>query len=240
MRVKDSYLAGLKDGIPIFLGYVTVSLTFGMRICMQGFPVWLAALVSATNLTSAGQFAATNLMLQHAPVIEIATVTLVVNMRYFLMSIALSQKFIPDYKLHNRLLTAHGVTDEIFALAVSRPGFVAPQYMYGLITMPLIGWTLGTILGGIFTQILPQSIVSAMGLALYAMFIAIIIPPALKDKAIAITVAAATLLSILMTYISFFSGISEGWRIIIIAVLVPAVVAVFFPVKDEEEVAPND
>jgi len=231
--MNNDFSQGIKHGIPIFLGYLAVSCAFGMRICAQGFPVWLAGLISFTNLTSAGQFAGTGLMIEGAPYIEIFVTTFIINIRYFLMALSLSQRLDGSFSMLKRLSLSHGITDEIFAVAIGRKS-VSSRYMLGLILMPIIGWTSGTVLGGIFTQVLPQSIVNAMGIALYAMFVAIIIPPAKKNKAIAITVIAATALSLVFAYVPIFEWLTSGWAIIIIAIVVSAVVALLFPIPDEE------
>ena len=183
-------------------------------------------------------FAGTELMIAGAPYVEIFVTSLIINLRYFLMALSLSQRLDGSFNLFRRFSVAHGITDEIFALAIGRKS-VSSQYMYGLILTPIIGWTAGTVLGGIFTQVLPQSIVSAMGIALYAMFVAIIIPPAKHSRAIALTVIAAAALSIIFAYVPIFSWLTSGWSVIIIAVAVSAVAALLFPIKAEEEAAQN-
>ncbi len=236
MKHSDlSFIQGIRHGLPIGLGYLSVSCAFGMSVCTSGFPVWVAGLISFTNLTSAGQFAATSLMLQGAGYAELALATLIINLRYFLMSLSLSQRLNSDFGTFRRLSAAHGVTDEIFAVAIGQPGLLTSAYMRGLILTPVIGWTAGTVLGGIFSQILPGIVVSAMNIALYAMFIAIIIPPARDSRPVLFAVLAATALSLCLNYIPFFSFLSGGWSIIVIAVAVASLAAVLFPVKTEED-----
>ena len=231
MKHRSDFLQGIKHGTPIGLGYLSVSCAFGMSVCTSGFPVWVAGLISLTNLTSAGQFAGTSLMLQGAGYAEIALATLIINLRYFLMSLSLSQRLNPDFGTFRRLSAAHGVTDEIFAVAIGQPSLLSPAYMRGLILTPVIGWTAGTVLGGIFSQILPGIVVSAMNIALYAMFIAIIVPPAREHRPVLFVVLAATALSLCFSYIPFFSFLSGGWSIIVIAVIVASLAAVLFPVR---------
>lgn len=234
MKKNSEFFEGFKDGIPICLGYFSVSLAFGMSICLSGFPVWLAGLISFTNLTSAGQFAGTSLMVYGAGFLEIALTTLVINLRYFLMSLSLSQKLNGDFNTFRRLSVAHGVTDEIYALVIGRPGEVTPKYMHGVILSPVIGWTAGTVTGGIFSQVLPTSVTSAMNIALYAMFVAIIVPKARDDKRVLIAILIATILSVIFTYVPIFEILSGGWSIIIIAVGVSALMATLFPLKEGE------
>ena len=216
------------------LGYLAVSFAFGMRVCALGVPWWLAGLISFTNLTSAGQFAGTNLFLAGAAFAEIALTVLIINSRYFLMSLSLTQKLGTGFGLFQRLSASYGVTDEIFAVAIGKGGKLSPRYMHGLILGPCIGWTVGAALGGVFSSLLPELVVSAMGVALYAMFIAIIIPPARENRPVLFTVLAAITLSVCFEYIPVFKILGGGWSIIIITVAVAALAATFFPLKEEE------
>ena len=224
----------MKDGMPICLGYLAVSFAFGMKVCAGGLPVWLAGLISLSNLTSAGQFAGTNLILSGAAYAEIFFTTFIINLRYFLMAMSLSQKLDGSFNTFRRMSMAHGVTDEIFAVAVGRKGLLSPVYMCGLITTPVLGWTAGTVLGGIFANVLPDSIVGAFGIALYAMFIAIFLPPAKKEKPVLYAVLIAVAISTAFAYIPGLKEISSGWVIIIATVASAGLMATFFPIGQSQ------
>lgn len=228
-------MAGLRDGIPIALGYLSVSFTFGIMAVMGGLPVWAALLISMTNLTSAGQFAGLNLMLAGGSYFEAAAVQLVINMRYALMSVSLSQKLEDGVGTLNRMGIAYGVTDEIFAVSTTKPGSVGPKYMYGLMSMPYIGWSLGTLLGSISGMILPESIRCALGIAIYAMFIAIVIPPSRESRAVLFVVLGAAVLSSILKWTPALCNISSGFAIIICTFVCAGAAAVLAPIKDKEE-----
>ena len=174
---------GLKNGIPIFLGYLAVSFTFGIQAKSMGIATLQAALISATNLTSAGQFAALGVIASAASYIEMALTQLVINLRYCLMSSSLSQRFDTKMNPIHRYLISFGVTDEIFGVSSAyEHENIPPAYCYGLIAASWPGWVLGTVLGAVSGDILPANILSALGVALYGMFIAIIVPPAKNNK----------------------------------------------------------
>ena len=175
---KMDFAAGIQDGIPICLGYIAVSFTFGIMAKNAGLSTWEAVLISLTNLTSAGQFAGLSLITASASYFEMAFTQLIINLRYSLMSCALSQKIDNHYPFFHRFLIAYGVTDEVFGVSVSRPGRITPWYSYGVMALAAPGWTLGTFLGVVSGNILPDRIVSALSVALYGMFISINIPPA--------------------------------------------------------------
>ena len=180
-----SFQRGLKDGLPICLGYISVSFAFGMTVAQSGMPIWAALFISATNVTSAGQFAGFDLILHGAKYLEIAITTLVINLRYFLMSLSLSQKVERGMTTLQRLVLSFGITDEIFAVAIQQPGTVGARYLAGLITTPLVGWSFGTFLGAAATGFLPEALRTALGIMIYGMFIAIIIPPARQSRPVA-------------------------------------------------------
>lgn len=239
---SSSFLRGAKDGIPIFLGYLSVSFAFGIMATEKGLPAWLAQLISMTNLTSAGQVAGTVLMVSGGALLEIATTTLVINLRYTLMSLSLSQKLDPKVSIWKRLLLSFGITDEIFAVAMQQNGAVGAAYLAGLIFTPYFGWAGGTLLGATAADLLPISIRAALGIAIYGMFLAIIIPPSKAVKPIRFTVAFAVVLSCLFRWIPGLNRVSGGWVIIICALLVSSVSAMLYPVdeKEEGEEAGND
>ena len=224
---------GVKDGIPIFLGYLAVSFTFGIAAKNAGLSALEAVLMSATNLTSAGQFAALDIVAGALSYVEMAFTQLIINLRYCLMSSALSQKLHPSTPTYHRLFVAFGNTDEIFGVSSAKEGYISPYYSYGLMTLPLPGWTLGTLLGVISGSLLPQRVISALSIALYGMFIAVIIPPSRKSKVIAGVVVIAMVLSSLFTYIPVLSTVPSGFRIIILTLLIAGGAAILFPVKDE-------
>lgn len=230
---KTEFWKGIKNGLPIAIGYVAVSFSFGMIAAQANIPVWAALVISMTNLTSAGQFAGLNLIAAAAPLSEIAVTTLIINLRYMLMSLALSQR-LEHMKLLKRALIAFGVTDEIFSVASVRTGRISFGYMLGLICMPYIGWSAGTFLGAAAGNILPDSIISCMGIALYAMFLAIFIPASKKQKSVLATVLFAITISCILKYVPVFSFISSGWAIIIATLTAAAFGATVFPRREEQ------
>lgn len=225
---------GCRDAIPVCLGYIAVSFAFGVESSKIGMSVFQAIMTSLLNVTSAGQFSALEIIARNGSFIELAILQLIINLRYMLMSTALSQKLDPELGTGYRLGISYGVTDEIFALSVLKKGKLYPLYSYGLILVSVFGWLLGTALGAFAGQIMPQRIISCLGLAIYGMFIAIIIPDTRSSRAVLMVVIAAMTLSTVFTYAPYLNAISSGFRIIIITVLVAAVAAVYAPVKEEE------
>ena len=231
----NDWKRGLKKGIPIALGYLSVSFTFGVKAAHGGLPVWVAVLISLTNVTSAGQLAGLELMLTGGTYVEIALSTFIINMRYMLMSLSLTQKIKPGTKKRSQAVFGFAITDEIFAVAATEPGEITASFMYGLISIPIFGWVLGTFLGAAASHIMPASLGNAMELGLYAMFIAIIIPPSKKGRSVFFVVVMAAAVSALLYYVPLFSFISGGFRVILATVLVSVVAAAFMPVRREEE-----
>ncbi len=231
----SEFKRGIRDGFPICLGYFSVSMAFGLTAVKAGLPVWTAVLISFTNLTSAGQFAGLNLMVANGSMIELALTTFIINIRYFLMSLSVSQKLDNNFSTPKRMIASFGITDEVFAVSMQRREPLTFRYMAGLIITPLVGWTLGTFTGAIATSLLPKDVSNAMGIALYGMFIAIIVPPAREHKNVLFAVILAIIASVCFTYIPGLSGISGGWSIIIITVAVSAIGAWLFPIKEEGE-----
>ncbi len=227
---------GFKNGIPIFLGYLAVSFTFGIAARSGGLSSLEAILISATNLTSAGQFAALSVIAAGSGYIEMALTQLVINLRYCLMSSSLSQRFDTKIKGYHRYLIAFGVTDEIFGVSSAYPHEnVPPAYCYGLIAASWPGWVGGTALGCLSGDILPSSVLSALGVALYGMFIAIIVPPTKSNKVLLGIVIISMLLSLGFAITPVLSEISSGFRVIILTLVIAGAAAYFFPIKDEEE-----
>ena len=234
MNTFKIYRRGVRDGMPVFFGYLAVSFSFGILARSLNIPSAAAVLMSAANFTSAGQFAAVNSIAAGVGYIELALMQFIINLRYFLMSSALSQKISDKAPFFHRFLMAFGNTDEVFALAVSYKGELTPSYFYGLMTAALPGWVTGTALGVISGDFLPARVLSALGIALYAMFIAIIIPPARKNKIVAGIVAASMTASFLFSKLPVLKNISPGFRIIILTVLISAAAAALFPAETEE------
>ena len=231
--MKGTFRKGIRHGIPIALGYLGVSFAYGMKAVASGLTVFQAVLISMTNLTSAGQVAALPLMAAGASLTEMAMTQLTINLRYALMSLSLSRKLDGSMRTPQRLIFSFANTDEIFAVASSQPGEVGKAYLYGLMLTPWIGWTLGTLLGSAAGTLLPEFVRSALGIAIYGMFLAIILPPARKDRTVRLVVAAAAALSICFHYIPGMNRVSAGFAIIICAVAAAAAGAALFPVKEE-------
>lgn len=225
---------GLRDGIPICLGYFAVSFAFGILAVESHCTVLEAVLISLTNLTSAGQFAGLTIIAQAGTLLEMAVTQLVINARYMLMSIALSQKVDVDFKGIWRWILGFGITDEIFAAAIQSDETIKKSYFGGLMFLPILGWTGGTFFGAFLGNILPAILTNALGIALYGMFIAVVVPKSAEDKHVCITVLLAVACSILLRYVPAFSGISSGFAIIFCAVIASAVGALLFPVQEEE------
>ena len=237
MLDKDAltFQKGLKDGLPICLGYISVSFAFGMMATQGGLPVWVALLISMTNLTSAGQFAGTALILSGGLYLEIAVTTFVINIRYMLMSLSLSQKLDNAMTNLERWVLSFGVTDEIFAVAMQQNNSINARYLSGLIATPYIGWTLGTLLGATATNLLPMGVRTALGIAIYGMFIAIIIPPARHSLPIVKVIVISVVFSCIFKWIPGLNGLSSGWVIILCAVIASAYAALRYPVHEAEE-----
>ncbi|MBO4733053.1 MAG: AzlC family ABC transporter permease [Clostridia bacterium] len=221
--------------MPVFFGYLAVSFAFGIMAKSLNITSLGATVMSAANFTSAGQFAAVSGIAAGMSYLELALSQLVINLRYCLMSSALSQKISEKAPFYHRFFMAFGNTDEVFALAVSYKGELTPAYYYGLMTAALPGWVAGTALGVLSGGLLPVRVLSALGIALYAMFIAIIIPPAKKNKIVALTVGLSMAASYAFSKIPGFKNISSGFKIIILTVALSALAAAFFPVETEEK-----
>ncbi len=231
----SQFVQGIKDGSAIGIGYLSVSFTFGLAAVSAGLSWWQAALVSAANLTSAGQFAGVTVMAAAGSYLEMAVSQFVINLRYALMGISLSQKVDGDFRTPQKLVLGFGITDEVFAVAMSREGEVSSRYFAGLILLPYLGWTLGTLAGAVCGDVLPREVSDALGSAIYGMFLAIIIPAARQDKKIFMVTLAAIALSCAMRFLPAFRGVSEGFSIILCASVASAIGAVFFPMEDDNE-----
>ncbi len=233
--MKSEFKRGLKLGIPIGMGYFSVSLAFGMMAVRSGLSPLVAVLISMTNLTSAGQFAGVSLMSMGGTGLEMALTTLMINARYFLMSLALTQKFSKRFGTINKFIVAFGVTDEVFTLAALEKGEITPAFLKGMMVVPYIGWSMGTLTGSVMSNILPYSLQDALGIALYGMFIAIIIPAVRESKSVFFTVCIAVICSCVLKYVPLFSQITSGFAIIICTLLGAGVAAIIYPIQDEEK-----
>ena len=228
------FLLGCQSAIPICLGYIAVSFAFGIESSKIGMTPFQAAMTSLLNVTSAGQFSALEIIARNGSFVELAILQFIINLRYMLMSTALSQKLGSDVNTLQRMGISYGVTDEIFAVSIFKKGPLYPLFSYGLIVTSVFGWVLGTVLGSVAGQVLPQIFISSLGLAIYGMFIAIIIPETRVSKAIAAVVIAAMAMSCLFTYAPYLKMISAGFRIIIVTVVVAAIAAIVAPVREEK------
>lgn len=228
---------GMKDGLPIAFGYLSVSFAFGMLALEKGLPLWSPVLISVTNFTGTGQFVGVNLMAQGAALAEIGFTILIINLRYLLMSLSLSQRVCGNVSLPQRLLIAFGNTDEIFAVSMQQREPLNFKYMMGLILCAYAGWIAGTTLGAFASSALPDAVRSALGIAIYAMFIAIIVPPARQTHPILMVVLIAVFMSCVFRWTPGLNRVSSGWVIIICGVAASAFGALRYPtcsVKDGE------
>lgn len=231
---KTCFQHGIRDGCPIALGYFTVSFTLGIAARNAGLSAIQALAASVLNNASAGEYAGFSLIAAGSTYLETAIMTLIVNARYLLMSCALSQKLKPDTSLRHRMLIAYDVTDEIFGISVAQPGYLNPWYAYGAIAVAIPGWAFGTYLGVVMGNVLPTRMVSALSVGLYGMFLAIIIPPARKNKVIAGLVTAGFMASFLVNRLPLFAGLSTGIKTISLTVALALLAAVLFPIDTED------
>lgn len=235
MREENSFAKGIRNGLPICFGYLSVAFAFGIFSIANGLTVPEAVLMSMTNVTSAGQLAAVPIIAGGGTLIELAVSQLVINLRYALMSVSLSQKLGGSVRMIDRFVIAFVNTDEVFAVASSQNGAVGKKYLYGLILTPFLGWTLGTLLGAVAGNLLPSVVISALGVAIYAMFVAIVFPKAKKHRPTAICVLIAIALSCAFRYIPVLQAVPSGFSVIICAVIAAALMAGLAPIKEAGE-----
>ena len=233
---KENFIRGVRRGLPVGVGYFSVSFGFGAMAVSQGLKALDATLISMSNLTSAGQFAGLTLIVAAASLWELVLTQIIINSRYALMSLALSQKLGKDVTIPGRLAIAFFNTDEIFALAMAEPGKLQLPFMLGLGSMPILGWTFGTLFGALAGSVLPPDIGTALGVMLYGMFIAIVVPPAKREKPVLIAVILAMVLSCLFAWAPVLKQMSPGVAIVVCTVAAAAVCAWLFPVKEEAQV----
>lgn len=228
----NSYIRGLKAGIPIGLGYLSVSFTFGIMAVSYGMSWWQAVVISMATVTSAGQFAGIGVMMHPGQYIEMLISQLTINVRYSFMAISLSQKTDAKFKGIYRWLLGFMITDEIFAVASAQKE-VSRSFFAGLATIPYLGWTLGTLIGALLGNVLPQRLMSALSLAIYGMFVAIVMPGIKEGKAVVLVVVLALVFSCLFYYVPALAQVSSGLSISICAIVAALIGAVLFPVKEE-------
>ena len=233
MKLKH-FRAGIKAGMPVCVGYFSVSFGFGAMAVAQGLSIWHAILISVTNLTSAGQFAGLTVIAAGAAIIEMILTQLVINSRYALMSLALGPRFGPQVGIGKRLLAAFFNTDEVFALGMAQGNDLTPAFFLGAGIISAIGWTAGTAMGAVAGSLLPLSVRMALGVMLYGMFVAIVIPPARKEKPVLYTMIAALVLSSLFAWMPVLKEVSAGISIVLCTVGAAALCAWLFPIADEE------
>lgn len=229
------YKNGIRDGIPIALGYFAVCFTLGIVAAKAGLTAFQALLATGLTNASAGGAAGFEIIAESSGYFAMAISQLIVNARYLLMSASLSQKLSPKTSLLHRALVAFDVTDEIFGISISVKGDLNPYYNYGAMTVAIPGWCLGAFCGVIMGEVLPASIVSALSVGLYGMFLAIIIPPARKNKVIALLVIVSMAFSFAFSKIPVICDISSGMRVIILTVVISLAAAIIFPREDEAD-----
>lgn len=232
---KDAYLRGIKDGIPICLGYLSVSFAFGIFCIQSGLTLLQALLISMTCVTSAGQLAAVPIMATGGGFLELAMTQVIINLRYSLMSVSLSQKLGRDINLLRRFSIAFMVTDEIFGVASSQDGKPPKAYFYGLMITPYFGWAIGTFIGAAAGNILPAIVITALAVAIYGMFVAIVVPPARDNKNVLYCVLVAIALSCIFAFVPVINKVPSGFVIIICSVIASTIFAILKPIEEVAE-----
>ncbi len=236
-KQKLTFVKGFRDGLPILLGYVSVAFAFGMLGTERGLPIWVPTAISLTSFTGTGQFVGVSLFTSGLALLEITLTILIINIRYLLMSLSLSQRLDESISFWQRLVIAFGNTDEIYAVAMQQNTTLRFRYMVGLILSAYSGWVGGTVLGSVASSILPKAIISALGIAIFGMFIAIIVPPAKHSKPILLVTLLAVGLSCLFHFVPGLNQISDGWAVIICGVAASLFGALRYPVIKTPESA---
>ena len=234
-KKRAVFLSGARDGVSIGLGYFAVSFALGIAARNAGMTAFQGFLMSWLGMASAGEYAAITVIAAGASYLEMALVSLIANARYLLMSFALSQRLSPETGIGHRLAIGYSVTDELFGIAVAQPKPLSPLYSYGSYAVTIPMWAAGTALGVVMGNVLPVRVVSALSVALFGMFIAVIIPPARKNRVVLLFVALSFLASFLLSRLPVTAALSSGTRTIILTVALAAAAAAFFPVGDDEE-----
>ncbi len=232
---KDEFKQGLKDSVPVAMGYLAVSFTLGIAMRNAGISAVQGLFMSLLNSASAGEYAGILCIAANSSLVETALFTLVANARYLLLSTAMSQRLSPETKTVHRVLIGSVMTDELFGLGISRVGYIDPSYQYGAILPSWLSWGLGTMFGVIAGSILPTRIVSALSVALYGMFLAIIIPPSKKDKVVGVMVVISFVCSYIASIAPWISQFSEGTRTLVLTIILSTIAAILFPRKKGAE-----
>lgn len=235
VKISQGFKMGIRDGTPIGIGYFAISFAFGLMASGYGFPIYESVLISAFCLTSAGQLAALPTMALGGSYLELIMTQALINIRYSLMSISLSQKFDKGIKTADKLYLANTVTDEMFAVAIGKVGKLSKKYLLGLFVLPYIGWVLGTLSGAVAGNVLPKILVDALSVSMYAMFVAILVPRAKASRPILIAVLSSIALSCVFYYTPYLKDIPSGFVIVIIALAVCVPLAALCPIKDDSE-----
>ncbi len=231
---NNNFKMGFRDGLPICLGYFSVSFAFGIFAVKSGLYIWQTLLISMFNLTSAGQLAAIPIIAAGGAFFELALTQLVINSRYALMSVSLSQKLGESVRFRDRFWIAFANTDEIFAVAGAKGTALGRRYLWGLAILPYVGWSVGTLFGAVAGEILPEILLSSLGIALYAMFFAIVVPEAKRSVNTGACVIFAVALSCVLRFVPIFSKVPSGFKIIICTVIASTLFAILCPVGDSD------
>lgn len=234
----NDFVYGMKKGLPIALGYLAVSFSFGVIALGSGISPIMSIIISLTNVTSAGQYAGIKMIANNIGYFEIALTILLINLRYSLMSLSLSQKIDSSIPTGERLLFGFGITDEVYAVAITENRKITSKYMFGLISLPILFWVLGTALGAYSSNIMPEKLLDALGIALYAMFISIIIPDAKSNWHILVVILISISLSCIFEFVPYIKEIGIGFKIILATVLSSLFGAIFFPILNTD--TPDD
>lgn len=232
---RSNFRRGLLAGIPIALGYFAVSLTFGIYAQSTGFTPLQATLTSLSNLSSTGQLAGVNILSRLGGYVELATAVFIINLRYMLMSFSLVTKIDPGLSTAKRMLISFAVTDEIYAVSSQEKGTLDEYFFFGLMMLPILGWTSGTLIGSSLGPILPPLIASAFGIAIYCMFIAIIVPPARSNSKLLLIISASITLNLLFLKLPLLKDLASGWRLTIVAVIAAGAAAIIWPKETVDE-----
>ena len=233
-KTARPFLEGMRDGIPIALGYFAVAFSLGIAAKNAGLDAWQAFVASALNLASAGEFAGFSAIAANAGYLEVATVTLITNARYFLMGASLAQRFSPDESTLNRIGVGYGITDEIFGIAIARPAPLVPAYSYGAISISMPAWATGTALGVIAGNALPANVVAALSVSLFGMFLAIVMPEARRNRVVLACVAAGFATSFVFSrLVPATAAWTPGTRTIVLTLVIAGIAAFVAPVRDE-------
>ena len=234
---RRAFLDGIRDGIPIALGYFAVSFSLGIVARNIGMTSFQGMITSALCNASAGEYAGFTMIAAGAAYLEMAIVTLIANARYLLMSCALSQRLSPDTPLPWRLLIAYDLTDEIFGLAIAQPGYLEVWYYFGTMCAAMPGWSIGTVLGVLMGNLMPVWAVSGCSVMLFGMFLAIIIPVGKQNRIVLGCIGVSFLCSLLASVLPFTRELSEGMRILVLTIVISAAAAILFPHKEDDLVA---